>query len=87
MAVSHIARKAVEFDIVPGRSPLSVAATAICMASHVFEKNLSQKQVSVATGVADVTIRQLYKLMYPRAKELVPEDFELDISGLSRPHQ
>ena len=27
-------------------------------------------------GVADVTIRQSYKLMLPRAKELFPSDFK-----------
>lgn len=34
-AATHIARKAVELDIVPGRSPISVAAAAIYMASQV----------------------------------------------------
>lgn len=42
-AATHIARKAVEIDIVPGRSPISVAAAAIYMASQVckliFYKN------------------------------------------------
>lgn len=32
---THIARKAVDLDIVPGRSPISVAAAAIYMASQV----------------------------------------------------
>lgn len=35
-AATHIARKAVEMDIVPGRSPISVAAAAIYMASQVI---------------------------------------------------
>ena len=34
-AATHIARKAVEMDIVAGRSPISVAAAAIYMASQV----------------------------------------------------
>ena len=34
-AATHIARKAVELDIVPGRSPISVSAAAIYMASQV----------------------------------------------------
>jgi len=37
-AATHIARKAVEMDIVPGRSPISVAAAAIYMASQVINK-------------------------------------------------
>jgi len=35
-AATTIARKAVELDIVPGRSPISVAAAAIYMTSQVF---------------------------------------------------
>ena len=34
-AATHIARVAVETDIVPGRSPISVAAASIFMASQV----------------------------------------------------
>ena len=34
-AATTIARRSVEFDIVPGRSPISVAAAAIYMASQV----------------------------------------------------
>lgn len=41
-AATHIARKAVEMDIVPGRSPISVAAAAIYMASQV-EYSLENK--------------------------------------------
>ena len=34
-AATHIATTAVDIDIVPGRSPISVAAAAIYMASQV----------------------------------------------------
>lgn len=99
-AATHIARKAVEIDIVPGRSPISVAAAAIYMASQVrgimmtlhsaikralfyllfyptqaSEDKRSQKEIGDIAGVADVTIRQSYKLMYPHASKLFPEDF------------
>lgn len=75
-AATHIARKAVELDIVPGRSPISVAAAAIYMASQASEDKKTQKEIGDIAGVADVTIRQSYKLMYPRAAELFPEDFK-----------
>ncbi|XP_013782891.1 transcription initiation factor IIB-like [Limulus polyphemus] len=74
-AATHIARKAVELDIVPGRSPISVAAAAIYMASQASQDKKSQKEIGDIAGVADVTIRQSYKLMYPKAAELFPEDF------------
>ena len=35
-AATCIAKKAVDLDIVPGRSPISVAAAAIYMASQVL---------------------------------------------------
>lgn len=76
---THIARKAVELDIVPGRSPISVAAAAIYMASQASEDKKSQKEIGDIAGVADVTIRQSYKLMYPRAFELFPPDFKFFI--------
>lgn len=42
-AATHIARKAVDMDIVPGRSPISVAAAAIYMASQVNKKKTQFK--------------------------------------------
>ena len=36
----------------------------------------SQKEIADIAGVADVTIRQSYKLMLPRAAELFPEGFK-----------
>lgn len=75
-AATHIARKAVELDIVPGRSPISVAAAAIYMASQASEDKRTQKDIGDIAGVADVTIRQSYKLMYPHAAKLFPEDFK-----------
>ena len=97
-AATHIARKAVELDIVPGRSPISITAAAIYMASQVrvhitkiihslimhlilsfsqaSEDKKSQKEIGDVAGVADVTIRQSYKLMFPHAVNLFPADFK-----------
>lgn len=74
-AATHIATKAVDLDIVPGRSPISVAAAAIYMASQASDDKRTQKEIGDIAGVADVTIRQSYKLMYPHAAKLFPEDF------------
>lgn len=75
-AATHIARKAVDLDLVPGRSPISVAAAAIYMASQASEEKRSQKEIGDIAGVADVTIRQSYRLIYLRAAELFPSDFK-----------
>merc|ERR1711892_557831 len=75
-AATCIAQKAVDMDIVPGRSPISVTASAIYMASQASRDKRTQKEIADIAGVADVTIRQSYKLMLPRAKELFPADFQ-----------
>jgi len=75
-AATNIAKMAVDLDIVPGRSPISVAAAAIYMASQASSDKRSQKEIADIAGVADVTIRQSYKLMLPRAAELFPEGFK-----------
>ena len=82
MTASHIGRKAMDLDIVPGRCPISVAAVAIYMASHAFGMELTKKKLCEVAGVVDVTVRESYKLMYPRSAALFPENVELDLSLL-----
>jgi transcription initiation factor TFIIB len=74
-AATHIAKRSVDLDIVPGRSPISVAAAAIYMASQASNDKKTQREIADIAGVADVTIRQSYKLMLPRAAELFPDGF------------
>merc|ERR1719219_689724 len=64
-AATHIAKSSVDFDLVPGRSPISVAAAAIYMASQASDDKRPQREIADIAGVADVTIRQSYKLMLP----------------------
>lgn len=74
-AATHIAKKAVDLDLVPGRSPVSVAAAAIYLASQASEDKKSQKDIGDIAGVADVTIRQSYRSLILRAADLFPPGF------------
>lgn len=47
MAATYIGGKAVELDLVPGRSPISVAAAAIYMASQASAEKKTQKGESL----------------------------------------
>jgi len=76
MAATCIAKRAVDMDIVPGRSPISVAAAAMYMASQASSDKRTQKEIADIAGVADVTIRQSYKLLLTRARDLFPEGFK-----------
>jgi len=77
-AATIIAQRAVEMDIVPGRSPISVAAAAMYLASQASRDKRGQKEIADIAGVADVTIRQSYKLLLTKANDLFPDDFEFD---------
>ncbi|KAG9510921.1 Transcription initiation factor IIB, partial [Fragariocoptes setiger] len=74
-AACIISERATQRDINAGRSPVSLAAAAIYMASQASDVKKSQKEISDVAGVAEQTIRQAYKAMFPRAGELFPDDF------------
>lgn len=73
---THIANIARDESITDGRSPISVAAAAIYMASQVSDTKKSQREISGVAGCAESTIKQSYRLMLSRADELVPSDSE-----------
>ncbi|RWS20341.1 transcription initiation factor IIB-like isoform X1 [Leptotrombidium deliense] len=80
-AATHIAEKAEELDILAGKSPISVAAAALYFTSQTFAEEKSLKEIVEVTGVAESTIRQSYKLMCTRVKELLPSDFKWHASN------
>ena len=45
------------------------------MASQASDDKRTQKEIADIAGVADVTIRQSYKLLLTRARDLFPDDF------------
>ncbi|EGT57002.1 hypothetical protein CAEBREN_14440 [Caenorhabditis brenneri] len=74
-AATRIAKRAVDMDLVAGRTPISIAAAAIYMASQASSEKRSAKEIGDVAGAAEITVRQTYKLLYPKADELFPEDF------------
>ena len=47
----------------------------MCVHFQASDDKRTQREIADIAGVADVTIRQSYKLMLPRAAELFPPDF------------
>ena len=74
-AATHIAKRADDLDLVQDRSPMSVAAAAIYMASQASSDKKTRREIANVAGIADVTLRQSYKLFLPRATELFPDGF------------
>eukprot|EP00249_Psilotum_nudum_P014339 c24775_g1_i1 orf=436-1374(+) len=84
-AATEAVKKSEELDI--RRSPISIAAAAIYMISQLSDDKKPLKDVSRVTGVAEGTIRNSYKDLYPHAAKLVPEWFakEEDLKNLCAP--
>jgi len=58
-----------------GRSPLSVAAACIYMASYLLGKPKSPKEISNIAGVSDGTIRTAYKFLYLERERLIEPEW------------
>jgi transcription initiation factor TFIIB len=64
-----------------GRSPLSVAAACIYMASYLLGKPKSPKEISQVAGVSDGTIRTAYKYLYQDRERLIEPEWIADGKG------
>ncbi|ESO03127.1 hypothetical protein HELRODRAFT_174017 [Helobdella robusta] len=84
-AAIHIADKAGSLNIVAGRSPVSIAGAAIYMASQASDDKKTANEIGEISGVAETTLKHVYKLMYPRANDLFPEDFKFSVPIGSMP--
>ncbi|KAJ1926833.1 transcription initiation factor IIB [Tieghemiomyces parasiticus] len=78
MPVQRIAvdltKEAKERGVLAGKSPVSVAAACIYMASHLLALPKTPKDIANVAGVSETTIKNSYKSLYElREKLLVPE--------------
>lgn len=58
-----------------GRSPLSVAAACIYMASHLLGEGRTSKDIAVVAGVSDGTIKTAYRFLYQAKEQLIDQDW------------
>ena len=71
----QMAEKMDQGGMLAGRSPLSVAAACIYTASHFMGQPKSPKDISQVAGVSDGTIRNAYKLIYPKREKLIDPEW------------
>ncbi|XP_010934192.1 transcription initiation factor IIB isoform X2 [Elaeis guineensis] len=84
-AAQEAVQKSEELDI--RRSPISIAAAVIYMITQLSEEKKPLRDISLATGVAESTIRNSYKDLYPYASRIIPASFakEEDLKNLCSP--
>lgn len=71
----EVSKKSNQLGIVDGKSPITVAAAAIHLVTQLTEQHKRPlKDIADACGVSEATIKNCYKDMEPRRKELIPAD-------------
>lgn len=71
MVARELARRAGGIKALAGRSPLSIAAACIYMASHLLGQPKTSKEIASVAGVSDGTIKTAYKFLYQERNEMV----------------
>ncbi|KAI4861181.1 TFIIB-domain-containing protein [Hypoxylon rubiginosum] len=71
----YVADKSSSLKDLAGRSPLSIAAASIYLASHLFGEPRLSKDISDVAGVSDGTIKTAYRLMHPCVEDLIEKDW------------
>ncbi|TPP48788.1 Transcription initiation factor TFIIB [Fasciola gigantica] len=82
---NEVAKRALNFNLVAGRSPVSVAAAAIYMAAYALGHRKEKREIGEVAGCAEATITCTYRAMHARASELFPEDVRLAIQPQELP--
>ncbi|GLJ21840.1 hypothetical protein SUGI_0408320 [Cryptomeria japonica] len=84
-AATEAVKRSEELDV--RRSPISIAAAAIYIISQLSDDKKLLRDISRATGVAEGTIRNSYKDLYPHAAKLIPDWFakEEELKNLCAP--
>jgi len=70
----EISKKALDDNMVAGRSPVSIAAASIYMALLAMGIKKEKKDIGEVAGVAEGTLNVVYKLMRPHAEKLFPSN-------------
>lgn len=84
-AAQEAVQKSEELDV--RRSPISIAAVIIYIITQLSDDKKPLKDISLATGVAEGTIRNSYKDLYPHISRIIPSWYakEDDLRNLSNP--
>uniref|UniRef100_A0A672SPF6 Transcription initiation factor IIB n=1 Tax=Sinocyclocheilus grahami TaxID=75366 RepID=A0A672SPF6_SINGR len=75
---NNLFKQVYEQKSLKGRSNDAIASACLYLACRQESVPRTFKEIGDITGVADVTIRQSYRLIYPRAANLFPPDFKFD---------
>lgn len=70
-----LAEKSAAVKDLAGRSPLSVAAACIYMASHLMGDSRTSRDIAGVAGVSDGTIKTAYRFLYQARERLIEKSW------------
>lgn len=71
----HILKRVAELGVAAGKSPTSISAAGLFMATQLFpHARKSPKDIAFISGVSEVTIKNTYKDLLARKYDLVPPE-------------
>ncbi|KAK4226683.1 cyclin-like protein [Podospora fimiseda] len=80
-----LAKESAQLSDLAGRSPLSVAAACIYMASYLVGEPRSSKDIAAVAGVSDGTVKTAYRHLYFAKERLVTKEvFPDDLPDISK---
>ncbi|GAB4843878.1 Transcription initiation factor IIB-2 [Ancistrocladus abbreviatus] len=84
-AAQEAVQKSDEIDI--RRNPISIAAAVIYIITQLSDEKKPLRDISLATGVAEGTIRNAYKDLFPHISKIIPASYakEEDVKNLCSP--
>ena len=76
-----LASKTASVADLAGRSPLSVAAACIYMASHFMGQSRSSRQIASVAGVSEGTVKTAYRFLWNAKEQLIAPEWLRDGMG------
>lgn len=73
-AAKHIAKRTIELNVAPNKSPVTLAAASIYLATRIYGQRKPQMDLAKISGISRKAIGRCCKLMKPRITELLPPD-------------
>ena len=74
-AAVELTKKRNELGVLAGKSPVSVAAACIYLASHLYGQPKSTKEIANVTGVSEVTIKNSYRGLFNEREKLLDQKY------------
>ncbi|EGR28874.1 transcription factor a general transcription factor, putative [Ichthyophthirius multifiliis] len=82
----YLNQKAIEKNIINGQHAATIAASIVKLAASLYDVELPVKQICETSNVCQISLRSLYRQIYPQRFKLIEENNKLcnDINKIKK---